>query len=313
MNTRRKMIQAKPDVPSTKWHLMHEAFCPLFEEDKRQHVEYWYNMAATGVQRDIFRRICHAIYAQDPATPDPTFDAPFTEAVELEQVHLLLKNYGVVLSETVGKPKTRVWLLHCGTSNRDRSEFRSVFTGCQSTYERRSVMHTDYVAPDADSYPDDRIYFKRSIEWTGVKKQKEMQRLEAQRLAHRGVTETRPDGCPTAAVIDRQQRSTNSDDKPRPRITKPKNQFDGVNFLSPLGFDGVPPEEAIAQLKAKQDAYREAEWYYVDKDGSTVYKTRSATGAAVATAGDRSKKDDGGILSTVTSEPMTRWVNKTCF
>ncbi|KAG5469508.1 hypothetical protein LSCM1_02731 [Leishmania martiniquensis] len=313
MNTRRKMMQVEPNVPSTKWHLMNEAFYPLFEDDKRPHVEYWYNMVATGVQRDIFRRICHAIYEQDATTPDPTFDAHFTETVEREQVYLLLKNYGVVLSDAVGKPKARVWLLHCGKSNRDRNEFRSVFTGCQSTYEQRSVMHTDYLPPDADSYPDDRIYFKRSVEWNSLKKQKERQSLEAQRLTCLGVSESQAATCSATGSIDEQQRRTNSDEKPRSRITKPKNQFDGVNFLSSLGFDGVPTDEAIAQLKAKQSAYREAEWYYVDEDGCTVYKARCAKGSTVPATDGTPKKNDGGILSSVTSEPMTRWVNKTCF
>ncbi|CAJ1035436.1 hypothetical protein Q4I30_007125 [Leishmania utingensis] len=302
MNTRRKMVQAKPDIPSTQWHLMNEAFYPLFEADKRQHVEYWYNMAATGVQRDIFRRICSAIYQQDPATPDPIFDADFTETVELEEVRLLLKNYGAVLSDTVGKPKTRVWLLHCGKSNRDRNEFRSVFTGCQTTYERRSVMHTDYVAPDADSYPDNRTHFVRRVDWTSLKKREAMVGLEAERRTYGGVVGSQLDKLPV-----------NSDGKPIQRITKPKNQFDGVNFLASLGFDGVPMEEAVAQLKAKQEAHLEAEWYYVDKDGSTVYKARSTKGPAVGATASKPEKVEGGILASVTPGPMTRWVNKTCF
>ncbi|GET91978.1 hypothetical protein, conserved [Leishmania tarentolae] len=310
MNTRRKMVQSKPNVPSTHWHLMSEDFYPIFEADKRQHVEYWYNMTATGLQRDIFRRICNAIYQQDPTTPDPTFNVAFTETVELEQVRLLLKNYGVVLSDNVGKPKTRVWLLHCGKSSRDRNEFRSVFTGCQTTYERRSVMNTDYVAPDPDSYPDDRTHFVRSVDWTSLKTREEMAKLEAQRRANGGVMGSQLEKLPS--IIAEERRRMNNGGKPLQRTTKPKNQFDGVNVLSSLGFDGVPAEEALAQLKANRDAHREAEWYYVEKDGSTVYKARITKGATVGAAASSSQRGEGGILSSVTSEPMTRWVNKTC-
>ncbi|CBZ30031.1 conserved hypothetical protein [Leishmania mexicana MHOM/GT/2001/U1103] len=310
MNTRRKMTQAKPDVPSTHWHLMSEDFYPLFEVDRRQHVEYWYNMTATGVQRDIFRRICNAIYRQDPATPDPIFNVAFCETVELEQVSLLLKNYGSVLSDNVGKPKTRVWLLHCGKSSRDRNEFRSVFTGCQTTYERRSVMHTDYVAPNPASYPADRTHFVRSVNWTSLKTREAMLNLEAQRRANGGVMRSQMDKL--ASTIAGEQRRMNSDGKPMQRTSKPKNQFDGVNVLSSLGFDGVPAEEAVAQLKAKQNAHREAEWYYVDKDGSTVYKARPTKGPTVASVARRPERGEGGILASVTSEPMTLWVNKTC-
>ncbi|KAK7201370.1 hypothetical protein NESM_000199400 [Novymonas esmeraldas] len=315
MNTRRKMIQAKPEKPSTRWHVMHETFYPIFDADKRPHVEYWYNMAATGVQRDIFRRICSGIFQQSPATPDPTFDADFTETVELQQVHLLLTNYGVVLSDTEGKPKTRVWLLHCGTSRRDRNEFRSVFTGCQTTYERRSVFQTDYTAPESESYPADRTHYVRSVDWTSLKTREEMQALEAERRARGAVTVSQLGKRPT--IIAEEQRRINGDGSLVQRTTKPKNQFDGVNFLSSLGFAGVPSEEAVAALRAKQLAHREEDWYYVDKDGSTVYKARStrsyAAASAAAPGSSASKGEGGGLLSTVTSEPMTRWVNKTCY
>ncbi|KAG5495198.1 hypothetical protein JKF63_02253 [Porcisia hertigi] len=311
MNTRRKMIQAKPDNPSKRWHLMNEAFHPLFVDDKRGQVEYWYNMVASGLQRDNFRRICNEMYRQDPATPDPSFNAAFTETVELEQVHLLLKNYGFVLSDTIGKPMARVWLLHCGTSSRDRKDFRAVFTGCQSTYERSSVMHTDYVAPDADKYPTDRTHNLRSVDWTNLNARSAMQDLEEQRRLHGAVTGSQLRRRST--TIAEEQRRFNSDGTLKPRITKPKNQFDGVNFLSSLGFDGVPSEEALAQLKANREAYREAEWYYVDKDGSTVYKARATKGSGFAATAGKSAKGEGGILGSFTSEPITRWVNKTCF
>lgn len=314
MNTRRKLMQAKPEKPSAQWHLMSESFYPLFTTDKRQHVEYWYNMAATGMQREKFRAICKGIYQQDPSTPDPTYASATTATVEIEQVRLLLKNYGVVLSDAEGKPKARTWLLHCGTSSRDRNDFRSVFTGCQTTYENRSVMQVDYVAPEAESYDADRTHFVRSVDWSSLKSREEMQALETERRQKSGT-------AATTAVSLNKRASTIEEERrcaahPKPRTTKPKSQFDNVNVLATLGYDGVPPEEAIAQLKAKRDADHDAEWYYVDKDGSTVYKAKSTKGqpgggAAAGPAAARSSKG-GGILTSVTSEPMTRWVNKTC-
>ncbi|KAL7695451.1 hypothetical protein N2W54_001368 [Lotmaria passim] len=305
MNTRRKLVQAEPEKPSTQWHLMNEAFHPLFDPSKQAHVEYWYNMTATGRQRDQFRTICNGIFQQDPATPDPVFASATTATVEQEQVRLLLKHYGAVLSDREGKAKARVWLLHCGTSNRDRNEFRSVFTGCQSTYEKRSVMHTDYIAPEADSYPNDRTHFVRSADWNSVKSREEMQALEAERRERLGAGAVRLDKRPSA--IEEEQRNAQH---PKPRVTKPKNQFDGINVLATLGYQDVPAEEAIAQLKAKREANHDAEWYYLDKDGSTVYKAKGTKKQAGAAAG--SSEDGGGILTSVTSEPMARWVNKTC-
>lgn len=309
MNTRRKMMQAKPENPSTQWHLMSESFYPLFEASKHAHVEYWYNMAATGIQRDQFRAICKGMYQQDPSKPDPVFASATTAAVEKEQVRLLLKNYGVVLSDGEGKPKARVWLLHSATSNRDRNEFRAVFTGCQTTYENRSVMQKDYVAPEAESYSADRTHFVRSVDWSSLKTREEMQALDSERRARSGAAPVNLNKRPSAVEEERRNAL-----HPKPRVTKPKNQFDGVNVLATLGYEGVPPEEAIAQLKAKRDADQDAEWYYVDTDGSTVYKAKSSKGHA---GGARSgaaagSSNGGGLLTSVTSEPMTRWVNKTC-
>ncbi|KPA81086.1 hypothetical protein ABB37_04444 [Leptomonas pyrrhocoris] len=309
MNTRRKLVQAKPEHPSTQWHLMKESFYPIFEADKRAHVEYWYNMAATGMQRDQFRAICKGIYEQDPAKPDPAYAAALTETVEKEEVRLLLKNYGVVLSDSEGKPKAQTWLLHCGTSRRDRNGFRSVFAGCGTSYERRSVMHTDYVAPEAENYAIDRTHFVRSVDWNSLKSREEMQALEAERRACGGAVASDLDKRPS--LIEAERRNA---EHQKPRTTKPKNQFDGVNVLATLGYTDAPAEEVIARLKAKREADRDAEWYYVDKDGCTVYKAKGlkghAGGPAAGTAAGSG--EDGGILSTVTREPMTRWVTKTC-
>jgi hypothetical protein len=311
MNTRRKLMQAKPERPSTRWHLMNESFYPLFDASKHPHVEYWYNMAASGLQRDQFRAICKGIYQQDPTTPDPVYATTTTGIVEKEQVRLLIKNYGVVLSDEEGKAKAKVWLLHCGTSNRDRNEFRSVFTGCQTTYEKRSVMHTDYVAPEAESYSADRTHFVRSVDWNSMKSREEMQALEAERRERGGAVANQLDRRPS--VVEAEQRNATH---PKPRVTKPKNQFDGVNVLASLGYSDVPAEEAIAQLKAKRAADHDGEWYYVDKDGSTVYKAKNSKGHAGGPAGGESAAGSstgkGGILTSVTSEPMARWVNKTC-
>ncbi|KPI88141.1 hypothetical protein ABL78_2774 [Leptomonas seymouri] len=309
MNTRRKLIQAKPEIPSTQWHLMKEPFYPLFDADKRAHVEYWYNMVATGPQRDQFRAICKDIYQQDPTKPDPVLISATTTVLEKEQVRLLLKNYCSVLSDSEGKPKTRVWLLHCGTSYRDRNAFRSVFTGCQISFEKRSVMHTDYVAPEAESYSIDRTHFVRSVNWNSQKNREEVQALEAERRARGGVVASVLDK--RASAIEEERRNAMH---PKPRFTKPKNQFDGVNVLASLGYTEMPPEETIAQLRAKREADQDAEWYYVDKDGSTVYRAKGLKGhvGGPATGAAAASSKGNGIIESVTSEPMTRWVSKTC-
>lgn len=294
MNTRRKTIQAKPSKPSVRWHLQHVAYHPLFVPESHEHIEYWYNIGATGVQRDLFRTICSEIFAQDSSKADPTYPADFTAMVNLEEAHLMLKYFGRLLTDDVGKPRVRVWILH-EANRRRREHFRAVFAGVQTVFEKRSVMHTDYVPPEAEAYLQDRTHYHRRVDWTSLKARREMQQLQETRAASQG---TFLDKHPSAIVAER-------DSVGQPRFTKPKSQFDGVNVLASFGYGDVPVEEAISDLKVRQHAHLEAERYYVDTDGSTVYK------AGVPRRKETTAKNSG-ILQSVTSDPITHWKVKVC-
>lgn len=287
MNTRRKFIQPKPDIPSSHWHLMQQAYHSIFLPEYRDHVEYWYNMGATGVQRDFFRDICKEIYAQNPDAEDPAYPSEFTAVVHKEEADLMIKNYGLTLTD-LGKKKARAWILHVANRRR-RDNFRDVFTGCQTIFKNLSVMKADYTPPEDYRYPDSRTYFHRDVDWTSLRGRTNIQKLAEMREKEAGFEREKKLAGP-----------------PQPRVTKPKNQFDGVNVLSTLGFGNMPPEEAIAQMKARRDAHQESEMYYIDTDGSTVYR------AGVQYKANSNKNEGYNILAGVTDEPIGEWKVKVC-
>eukprot|EP00796_Vickermania_ingenoplastis_P008443 gene8443-5921_t len=283
MNTRRKFLQPKPDVPSSHWHLMKESYHVIFVPEYRDHVEYWYNMGATGVQRDLFRDICKEIYAQNPDAADPDYPSEFTALMHKEEAYLMLKNFGLTLTD-LGQRKARVWILHVANRRR-RDNFRDVFTGCQSIFKNISTMKTDYAPPEDYRYPDNRTYFHRDVDWTSLRGRNNIQKLNEQREKEAGL-----------------EREMKLEVGPqRPRFTKPKNQFDGVNVLSTLGYGDMSPEEAIAQMTARRNAHQESEKYYVDKDGSTVYR------AGVQYKATSSKGEGRNLIGGVITEPIGEW------
>lgn len=287
MNTRRKFIQPKPDRPSSHWHLMKEAYHSIFLPEVREHVEYWYNMGATGAQREFFRDICKEIYAQDPNVADPTYPSEYTAFVDKEEAMLMLKNFGLTLTD-LGKQKARAWILHAANRRR-RDHFRDVFTGCQTVFHNISVMKNDYAPPEDFRYPDSRTFFHRDVDWTSLRGRNNIQKLREQREKEAGM-----------------EREKKLAEPQYPRVTKPKNQFDGVNVLSTLGFGDMPAEEAIAKMKARRDAHQESEMYYVDADGSTVYR------AGVLYKANSSKSEGYNIMAGVTDEPIAEWKVKVC-
>lgn len=292
MNTRRKMLKPQPDRPSVQWHLMKESYHPIFRAEYHEHIEYWYNMGATGPQRNHFRDLCQRIYQQDPKKPDPTFSSKHTTYVQLENAKILVKNYGVTLTDE-GREKARVWLLHEATPAQVQ-QFRTAFTGCQTIFDLRSVMHTDYLEPEEANYPVDRPHHHRSVRWESQNAKEEIQALHKTRQSL---------GAP----------STNAALPPAPasttRVTKPKSQFDGVNALSSLGYGDMPPEEALALLRARQKAHREEATYYIGPDGETVYCAgKTGPGAEVPMKADRSS---GDWMSAVSSDPPAQWKIKT--
>lgn len=309
MNTRRKLIQPKASAPSTTWRVMHEEFHPIFLAEAREHVEDWYNLGATGQQRDLFRGICSEIYKANPNTSNTntigndhaaseprtvrdgvTFidsnaaaanssnthknasgsavdrRASYTILVEKQDALLMIKFYGSVLTD-VGKSKAHAWIIH-SSNRRRRDNFRDVFTGCQTVFKKKSVMRRDYVAPEGESYHDDRTYFHRSVDWTSLNARGRMQSLQNDRnngssnissgggvgvggvgnddaaVASYGSRSWRPEGATTTTAaaalppLDMQRPSVvvAAQDRPAKRFTKPKSQSDGVNYLAGLGY-----------------------------------------------------------------------------
>lgn len=266
---------------------MHECYHPLFLAESRDHVEYWYNMGATGVQRDLFRDICKEIYVQNANAEDPTYISEYTGIVNKEEAHLMVKNFGLTLSDT-GKQKARVWILHVANRRR-RDHFRDVFTGCQTIFKNISTMKADYISPEEETYPDQRTYFHRDVDWTSLRGRQNIQKLSEERERLAGL-----------------ERASAAAKCTKPRFTKPKNQFDGVNVLSTLGLGDMDPETAIEQMKARRDAHQEAEMYYVDTDGSTVYR---AGGKNLVS--NRNEKGYS-LIAGVTDEPIAEWKVKVC-
>ncbi|RNF05113.1 hypothetical protein TraAM80_04842 [Trypanosoma rangeli] len=247
MNTRFTKIVPLPSKPSVKWHLMHEEYYPIFVPERREQVQYWYNKIATGKQRDTFRRVCQEIYTQDPDLPDPEYTAKYTLQVAFCEVKIMLKHYGLVLSD-VGKKLARVWILHVA-SPRDKDSFREVFTGAQSVFIPLSVMKTDYRSPDEDAYEGiDRSNFLWSVDWTNLEAEEKRAQIYRQRHSTRSL-------------------SLQTD---RPRVTKPKNQFDGFSPLTALGYADDTEEEAINKLRNKLEETGESDRYFT-VDGCTVY------------------------------------------
>lgn len=290
MNTRRKFIQPKPSKPSTHWHLMREPYHVLFQVKFHEHVEYWYNMCATGVQRDLFRQICKEVFLQDPNEPEPVFTTKFQEVLKKGGAETMIKNYGCTLNET-GKQKARLWILKT-SAQRPLDNFRDVFTGCQTVFQIMSVMHKDYVSPEPEDYPSNKLFYHLKADWSSLKDRKLMQEWAVRK--------------------EKEVVSTNiikSIELPRPegRFTKPKSQFDGVNVLSGLGLGHLPPDVAIAQLKARRDANQESQQYYTDPSGTTVYRA-----GVQRKAGSSNMNDGYNILEGVTSEPMAEWKVKVC-
>lgn len=255
LNTRRKPAAKAADVaPSTQWHLMHESYHPLFKPECRERVESWYNMDATGNQRDVFRSICAVIYATHAsggaAAPPDTSLAAKTAA------ELLIKHYGDSLSEK-GKAKAYLWLVTEGQSRRAQDQFRDVFTGCQAAQKMQSVCHAEYGAIEPQHYVVDRTHFIRQVDWAATNACKASSQPPT---AAEGCDATTPGS--TAAPATRETR----------RITKPRSQFDGVNYFAMLGLDDMDSETAMNTLREQRDAYEEKKRYYIDSDGSTVYR-----------------------------------------
>lgn len=290
MNTRRKFIQPKPSRPSIHWRLMKEPYHILFEAKFFDHIEYWYNMCATGVQRDLFREICKEIFLQDPEEPEPPFLTKYQEVVKLNGADLMIKNYGLTLSE-LGKKKARIWIVKT-TTQRPLDNFRDVFTGCQTVFQRISVMHNDYKALEPESYPTQKLFYHKKVDWTSLKERNQMQEWAARKEKE----------APSTTIIKPIEFQ-----RPDGRLTKPKSQFDGVNVLSTLGLGHLPPEAAIEQLKARRDANQESMQYYTDCNNATVYR------AGVQHKSVASNRTEGSsILAAVSSEPMAEWKVKVC-
>ncbi|CCW71465.1 unnamed protein product [Phytomonas sp. Hart1] len=300
MNTRRKFLEAKLRVPSTKWHLMNEAYYIIFLPEWREHVEYWYNLGATGQQRDLFRRICSEIYAQDATKPDPTYSTQYNAIQSKEEAKLLIKYYGKVLTKS-GQDRARVWVLHVARNAwRPLNDFRDIFTGCQTIFKNESVLHADYLPPEPQYYPTDRSLFKKSTELLSLELQSKAQQTPAVLTEvdqhEKMMAEKRP-----TYIVDTCEKS-------KTFFAKPKNQFDGFNILKTMGYSNESPEKTIAQLRAKQSAYQESETYCVEKDGSTFYKAEPVTSTRQRTAAT----GNGRILDCVTSDPITHWRVKIC-
>ncbi|CCW60887.1 unnamed protein product [Phytomonas sp. EM1] len=300
MNTRRKLLQAKDSVPSTKWHLMNEEYHIIFLPEWREHVEYWYNMGATGQQRELFRLICSEIYVQDETKPDPTYSTQYTATKCKEEANLLIKYYGKVLTK-LGKDRARVWILHVARNGWRRcTDFRDVFTGCQTIFENKSVLHADYLPPEPQCYPTDRSNFKKSTELMILKSQSSTQATPVALSETEKFDKMLMEKRPTYIV--------NACAEPKTRFTKPKNQFDGFNIVKTLGYSDESPEKTIEQLKAKQAAFQESETYCVDKDGSTIYKAEPVT----STRQRMAATGNGRILDCATSDPIAQWRVKIC-
>lgn len=269
---------------------MKEPYHVLFQEKFHEHVEYWYNMCATGVQRDLFRQICKELLLQEPNEPEPIFPAKFQEVLRKGEADMMIKNYGLTLNDT-GKQKARLWILKTSTQ-RLRDNFRDVFTGCQTMFQIISVMHKDYTHLEPEDYPANKLFYHSKADWSSLKDRKLMQEWAVRK--------------------EKEIISTNivkPIDLPRPegRFRKPKNQFDGVNVLTDLGLGHLPSEVAIAQLKARRDANQESEQYYMDPSQATVYRA-----GVQRKAGSSNKNDGYNILAGVTSEPMAEWKVKVC-
>ncbi|EKG03364.1 hypothetical protein TCSYLVIO_005592 [Trypanosoma cruzi] len=270
MNTRFRKLSPLPQKPSVKWHLMHEEYHPIFAPERREQVEYWYNKTATGRQRNTFRRICQEMYTLDPDKEDPVYTAEYTCQVSFCEVKMMIKHYGAVLSD-LGKRLARVWILHVATP-REKENFREVFTGAQSLFCPVTVMKADYTPPDEDAYKEiDRTNFLCSVDWTNLEAQEKRKQVHQQRYFSKSLS-----------------LASN-----RPRVTKPKNQFDGVSPLATLGYAG-DSEEAISTLRKKLEETRESDRYFT-VDGHTVYIAGGPKKANPVFAG--SKKN--AVIATV--------------
>ncbi|ORC91567.1 uncharacterized protein TM35_000051630 [Trypanosoma theileri] len=271
MNTRHRKLAPIPYKPSEKWHLMHEEYFPIFVPDRREQVEYWYNKTATGQQRDAFRRICERMYAQDPNKQEPEYSAAYTRNIAICEVKVMLKEYGEVLSE-LGKRLARVWILHEAT-RRDKETFREIFTGAQTLFIPVSVMKADYVAPDEEVYKDmDRSNFLSSVDWSSSKESEKRQELHRKKFGEKRLT------------LEQQ----------RPRVTKPKNQFDGINPLATLGYTDISEEEAVVKLREKLEEHANSDRYYT-VDGCTVYVAGNSKKMNPSVA----NSIKGGVIATI--------------
>lgn len=289
---------------------MHEPFKDIFAPEAHEHVEDWYNLGATGAQRDLFRSICGEIYKADPNAPDPANRAPYTLIVEREEADLMVKYFTSTLTD-LGKRKTRSWILH-STNSRRRESFRDVFAGCQTVFQKKSVMQKDYTPPEQQYYIRDNTYYHRSVDWTSLRARKNMQELQMERDGSAAAAaNAEKDG--TTCDLQRRPSAIAAErlGKGKPRFTKPKNQFDGVSNLKDLGYpDDIPAEVVIEQLKAKHKAFVQEHSYYTDKDGCTVYVAANAgpnSGKAAGGAGAARTVAGGGILASVTSDPISQW------
>ncbi|KAH9593109.1 hypothetical protein LSM04_001527 [Trypanosoma melophagium] len=271
MNTRYRKLVPVPYKPSVKWHLMHEEYYPIFAPERREQVECWYNKTATGKQRDAFRCICERMYAQDPDKQEPEYCAVYTRNAALCEVKMMIKEYGVVLSE-LGKKLARVWILH-EASRRDKDSFREVFTGAQSLFIPVSVMKADYVTPEEEVYKDiDRSNFLSSIDWSNSKASAKRQELHQQKSGQKRLTLG----------------------EHHPRVTKPKSQFDGINPLATLGYTDISEEKAIEKLREKLDEHANSDRYYT-VDGCTVYVAGNSKKMNPSVA----NSIKGGVIATV--------------
>ncbi|RNF25326.1 uncharacterized protein Tco025E_02349 [Trypanosoma conorhini] len=271
MNTRFRKLVPLPQKPSVKWHLMHEEYHPIFAPERREQVEYWYNKTATGKQRDSFRRICQEIYTQDPDMQDPEYTAEYTCQVAFCEAKMMIKHYGIVLSD-LGKRLARIWILHVATP-REKDNFREVFTGAQSQFIPQTVMKVDYTPPDEEAYEGiDRSNFLCCVDWTNLEAQEKRAQIYRQRHSVESLRLT----------------------KDRPRVTKPKNQFDGISPLDALGYAGDNEEEAISKLRKKLEEKAESDRYFT-VDGCTVYVAGGAKKANPSTIGSTKH----GVIATV--------------
>jgi hypothetical protein len=250
---------------SSKWHGMKDRFKYLFAPKHHHDIETWYNHVALHRQRDMFREVVKALHLHEPQPKNPS--------VETHRAAHMLTLYGVLFTEK-GREKALSWL-STGTS-KQLEIFREVFSAAQAVLQPVSVTKEQFVYRDPGESVDKTAHRKK-IDWESSKT------AEFVRTHHNNPMDTHS--------------HLPSDEKGKPQRQSKFVDRGTAAAQSIMKLLKVSAED-LERLKKERSTELD-NFYAVEPDGSTVFRTKAARGSR--------ENHSSRVINTFTGNSATDW------